>query len=229
MSYISADDYEPATQITELPYNDSGANCNSGENCPSGYNCVNNLCSAPVGNPAPVIPFRVTIKKIILNNNVWDVPIGVPLPTNNNNSNMYSLSSSGNLFEACNVDSDCVAGYWCLNTPPQMTGINSPTVCLSSGKGNMGAGCNDGRDCLVGLDCYNSSTNSDGSKNRQCLMEDPNPAKLPTGATCASSNQCNSNICNNHMCEPIPLLQTGSSCSDNTQCYSNKCTNLICE
>jgi hypothetical protein len=204
MSYISADDYYIADKIMEVNNNvismNESYNCNNND-CPDGYSCVNNICSPTDINVIRNIPFKSTpiidSKKVFLNSNVYEVPIGVPM-VNTISDNLFSFKSSGDLFQSCNVDSDCMAGYWCLNAPDNMN-LNSPTVCLSSGKNNVGQSCKDGRDCLVGLDCYNT-VGADSLPTKQCLMSDPNPTNLITGATCANNNNCKSNSCVNNMC-----------------------------
>ena len=204
MSYVSADDYYISEKIIEVNNNvismQESYNCESNE-CPNGYSCVNKICSPNDMNISTPIPFNskpiIDNKVIFLNGNVFEVPIGVPMD-NNISDNLFSFKSSGDIFQSCNVDSDCLAGYWCLNAP-EGSNSTSGSVCLTSGKGNLGESCKDGRDCLVGLDCYNT-IGADNMKNKQCLMSDPNPRNLINGATCENNSNCKTNNCVNHMC-----------------------------
>jgi len=205
MSYVSADDYYIGNNITEFNNNiismQESYNCNQTIDCPNGYSCVNKVCNPIDINITPTIPFKSTPiidnKVVFLNGNIFEVPIGVP-KVNNITDNLFSFKSSGDLFQSCNVDSDCMAGYWCLNSPEDMK-LNSPYACLNSGKNKIGDACKDGRDCMVGLDCYNT-IGINNTKTKQCLMSDPNPTNLINGATCENNNNCKSNNCVNHMC-----------------------------
>jgi hypothetical protein len=200
MSFVSADEYFTADDIKVVfPFTDMGANCNADVKCLSGYECKNNICT-PSSGTSPVINF-VSTKAFMHKDQLINVPVKPP-PVS---SGIYSVEVHSGIFEACNLDSDCTPGLWCLNNPKYIqnyTGAesNPNQVCLSSGKGNVGKTCIDGRDCLVGLDCYNNKSN--GVKS--CQMTDPNPlppqptiaTHLKKGDACYFAQQCDTGFCN---------------------------------
>jgi hypothetical protein len=185
MSYTSADDYENSWIITQ-PYSDSGANCSSSKSCSDGYSCYNDVCTpSDLSKPAPPIQYKI-MKPVVAGNTTILMPIGVPVATG-----FFSYKAIGDSVQACNTDSDCQAGLWCLNNPDSASEIKS--VCMTSGSGNVGDSCKSGAECLVGLDCYREK---EGAK-MSCQMADPNmppPApladQLPKGSSCYFASQC---------------------------------------